>query len=186
MTYEEILKDLEKKMKKACEAFSESLSTIRAGRASEGVLEGITFSYYGVETPIKQAATISTPEARLLVISPWDKANLKPIEKAIQKSDIGINPQNDGEKILLPFPALTEERRKELTKQVDKEAEDLKVSLRNHRRDSMDEVKKAVKAGDLTEDDKFSIEKEVNDLTDKYTAEVEDIAKKKNAELMEV
>lgn len=184
--YEKIIKDTKAQMKKAVESFEIRISKIRAGRANDSVLDGITFSYYGTQTPINQAATISTPEPRLLVIKPWDKSNIKEIEKAINKSDIGINPQNDGEVIRLPFPALTEERRKELTKQVMEYAEESKIQIRNIRRDNMDIVKKEEKKGDLTEDDRFSIEDEIQDITEKNISEIEKIVAKKNKELLEV
>ena len=149
-------------------------------------MDGITFSYYGTETPINQAATVSIPEARLLVIKPWDRKNIGPIENAILKANIGITPQNDGEVIRLPFPVLTEERRKEYTKEVNKYAEEAKISVRNKRRDAMDEVKKAEKSGDITEDDRFSLEEELQNITDKSIDEVEKLADKKNKELLTV
>lgn len=184
--YETIIKDAEKALKASVDSFEERVSKIRAGRATEASLDGITFSYYGTETPINQAATITIPEARLLVIKPWDKSNIKAIEKAILKSDLGITPSNDGEVIRLPFPTLTEERRKELTKEVSKLGEDAKIAVRNGRRDSMDEVKKEFKNGDVTEDDRYSLEEELNKLTDKYIKKIDDIANKKNKELMSV
>lgn len=186
MNYEEIKSSADKDMKQAVESFEGRIANIKAGRASEAVLDGITFSYFGNETPINQAATISIPEARLLVIKPWDKSNVGPIEKAIIKADTGINPQNDGEVIRLPFPALTEERRKEYTKEVGKYAEDAKISIRNKRRDGMDDVKKSEKSGDITEDDKFALEEELQNITDKYIEEVEQLADKKNKELLTV
>ena len=184
--YNEIIKDTEVLMKKACESFEIRISKIRAGRASDYVLDGITFSYYGSQTPINQAATISTPEPRLLVIKPWDKSNIKEIEKAINKSDIGINPQNDGEVIRLPFPALTQERRKELTKQVSEYSEDSKIQIRNIRREALDKAKKAEKTADLTEDDLFSIEDDVQKITKKYIEQIEKTVENKNKELLEV
>lgn len=184
--YEKIIKDVESQMKKAVESFEIRISKIRAGRANDSILDGITFSYYGTQTPINQAATISTPEPRLLVIKPWDKSNIKEIEKAINKSDIGINPQNDGEVIRLPFPALTEERRRDLTKQVSEYSEDSKIQIRNIRRDNMDIVKKAEKTGDLTEDDRYSIEEEIQNITEKYIKNLEEVADNKNKELLEV
>ena len=186
MLYEQKRQDAEKGMKTGVDSFERRISTIKAGRATESVLDGITFSYYGTDTPINQAATISIPEARLLVIKPWDKTNIAPIEKAILKSNIGITPQNDGEIIRLPFPALTEERRKEYTKEVDAYAEDAKIAIRNKRRDSMDEIKKSEKSGDVTEDDRYTLEDEIQKITDKYIKSIEDIAKKKNQELMNV
>lgn len=186
MNYDEIKLTAEKEMKEAVESFESRIATIKAGRATEAVLDGITFDYFGTLTPINQAATVSIPEARLLVIKPWDKNNIAPIEKAIIKADIGINPQNDGEVIRLPFPTLTEERRKEYTKEVNKYGEDAKISIRNKRRDAMDEVKKSEKSGDITEDDRFSLEEELQNITDKYIKEVEVLAEKKNKELLSV
>lgn len=186
MNYDQIKSTADKEMQEAVQAFEKRIANIKAGRASEAVLDGITFDYFGTPTPINQAATISTPEARLLVIKPWDKNNIGPIEKAIIKADTGINPQNDGEVIRLPFPALTEERRKEYTKEVNKYAEDAKVSIRNKRRDAIDEVKKSEKAGDITEDDRYSLEDELQNITDKNISSVEDAADKKNKELLSV
>lgn len=186
MLYEQIRQDAEKGMKTGVDSFERRISTIKAGRATESVLDGITFSYYGTDTPINQAATISIPEARLLVIKPWDKTNIAPIEKAILKSNIGITPQNDGEIIRLPFPALTEERRKEYTKEVNTYAEDAKIVVRNVRRDSMDEVKKSEKSGDVTEDDRYTLEDEIQKITDKFIKTIEELAEKKNKELMNV
>lgn len=186
MNYDEIKSYADKEMKEAVTAFESRIANIKAGRASEAVLDGITFNYFGTETPINQAATISIPEARLLVIKPWDKNNIQPIEKAILKKDIGINPQNDGEVIRLPFPALTEERRKEYTKQVNQYLEDAKISIRNKRREAIDEVKKSEKNDEITEDDKFSLEEELQNITDKNIAAAEEIAEKKNKELLSV
>src|SRR5699024_10585747 len=184
--YDSIIKDAEKALKASVDSFEDRVTKIRAGRATEASLDGITFSYYGTDTPINQAATISIPEARLLVIKPWDKSNIKPIEKAILASDLGINPSNDGEVIRLPFPALTEERRKDLTKEVSKYAEDAKISVRNGRRDSMDLVKKGFKEGEITEDDRYSLEEDLNEITDKYTKMIDEIVENKNKELMSV
>lgn len=186
MNYEDIKSNANNEMKEVVEAFEASIANIKAGRATESILDGITFSYFGNPTPINQAATITIPEARLLVIKPWDKKNITPIENAIIKANIGINPQSDGEVIRLPFPALTEERRKEYTKEVSKYAEEAKVSVRNKRRDSMDDVKKAEKSGDITEDDKFSLEEELQNITDKFVKQIDDLANKKNKELLSV
>ena len=186
MNYDEIKAFAEKEMKEAVSSFESRIGNIKAGRASEAVLDGITFNYFGTDTPINQAATISTPEARLLVIKPWDKSNIEPIERAILKKDIGINPQNDGEIIRLPFPALTEERRKEYTKQVNQYLEDAKISIRNKRRDAMDEVKKSEKNDEITEDDRFSLEEELQNITDKNIKAAEEVADKKNKELLSV
>lgn len=186
MIYEDIKKTAETEMQAATDSFEGRIANIKAGRATESILDGIRFDYFGTETPINQAATISIPEARLLVIKPWDRNNIGPIEKAIIKADIGITPQNDGEVIRLPFPVLTEERRKEYTKEVNKYAEDAKVSIRNKRRDAMDEVKKSEKSGEITEDDRFSLEEELQNITDKHIKNVEDLADKKNQELLAV
>ncbi|WP_311481878.1 ribosome recycling factor [uncultured Anaerococcus sp.] len=186
MLYEQIKKETNDGMKKTVDSFERRISTIKAGRATEAILDGITFSYYGTETPINQAATISIPEARLLVIKPWDRSNIGPIEKAILKSNIGITPGNDGEIIRLPFPALTEERRKEYTKEVNTYAEDAKIVVRNVRRDSMDEVKKSEKSGDITEDDRYKLEDEIQKITDSFIKSIDEMADKKNKELMNV
>ncbi|MDO4661837.1 MAG: ribosome recycling factor [Tissierellia bacterium] len=184
--YDSIIKNMEKNMQKTVDSFKERLTSIRAGRANAAILNGVTFDYYGVETPINQAATISIPEARLLSIKPWDKNNIASIEKAILKSDIGITPSNDGEVIRLPFPQLTEERRKELGKEVNKQLEQSKISLRNERRDAMDIVKKQEKTGELSEDQRVGAEEDINKSIDKFTKELEKIAKAKTDELMEI
>lgn len=179
-------KEFESKMKKTCEALNTQLATIRAGRANASVLDQIEVDYYGVPTPVQQVATIATPDPRSLLIQPWDASLLKPLEKAILASDLGINPQNDGRVIRLVFPQLTEERRKELTKQVKKYGEDAKVAIRNVRRDAVDFVKKAQKKGELTEDDQKKAEKDIQDLTDKYIKKVDEMCGKKDKELMEI
>lgn len=186
MNYDQIKKFAEKEMQAAVSSFDDRIATIKAGRATDAILDGITFNYFGVDTPINQAATISIPEARLLVIKPWDRKNIAPIENAINKANIGINPQNDGEVIRLPFPILTEERRKEYTKEVNKYAEEAKISVRNKRRDAMDEVKKSEKSDEITEDDKFSLEEELQKITDKFIKEIETLTDKKNKELLSV
>lgn len=180
------VKDMEARMTKAVDAYSEGLQSIRAGRANPKLLDGITFPYYGIETPINQAASINVPEARLLVIQPWDVSNIRAIEKALLASDLGITPSNDGKLIRLPFPPLTEERRKELVKEVNKRMEEAKVAIRNIRRDAMDTVKKLEKSGELTEDDRFSTEEDIQKATDRYIENTEKIAAHKNAELMEI
>ena len=179
-------KEFESKMKKTCEALTTQLATIRAGRANASVLDQIEVDYYGVPTPVQQVATIATPDPRSLLIQPWDASLLKPLEKAILASDLGINPQNDGRVIRLVFPQLTEERRKELAKQVRKYGEDAKVALRNVRRDAMDKFKKEQKKGDLTEDDLKDIEKDMQKLTDDYTKEVDKLTAAKEKELFEI
>ncbi|MBQ7047770.1 MAG: ribosome recycling factor, partial [Clostridia bacterium] len=176
----------QEKMQKAINAMENEFKAIRAGRANAAVLDRIVVDYYGTPTPINQMAAISTPEARMLQIQPYDASTLKSIEKAIQASDLGINPQNDGKAIRLSFPALTEERRKELTKQVRDMGEDSKVALRNIRREANDKCKDMKKASEMTEDEQKISEKEVQDLTDKYTKEVDKVSENKKAEIMEI
>ena len=180
------LKEFERKMDKTLEVLASDCGTIRAGRANAQVLDRITVEYYGVPTPLNQVGTISSPDPRTLVIQPWDTTLLRAIEKAIQVSDLGINPQNDGRVIRLAFPQLTEERRKELIKQVKKYGEDAKVAVRNVRRDAVDYVKKAQKKGELTEDDQKKSEKDIQDLTDKFTKRIDEMCSVKEKELMEI
>ena len=156
------------KMEKSIEVMKHDFNGIRAGRANAAVLDKITVDYYGSPTPIQQIASISTPEPRMLAIQPWDASALKLIEKAILASDLGINPTSDGKMVRLLFPQLTEERRKELIKEVKKLCEDTKVAIRNVRREALDAFKKAQKAGEITEDDLKSLEKDMQDLTDKH------------------
>ena len=182
----ELLKDFSAKMDKTVEVVSADFASVRAGRANAAVLDKITVDYYGTMTPIQQVASISSPDPRSLMIQPWDKSLLKAIEKAIQASDLGINPQNDGQVIRLAFPQLTEERRKELTKQVRKYAEDGKVAVRNIRRDAMDKLKAAEKANELTEDDRKLGEKDLQDLTDRFCKKLDELCEKKEKELMAV
>ena len=179
-------KDYTYKMDRTLEVLQEDFGAVRAGRANARVLDRISVEYYGVDTPIGQVGTIAPPDARTLVIQPWDGSLLKAIEKAIQTSDLGINPQNDGRVIRLVFPQLTEERRKDLTKQVRKYAEDSKVAVRNIRRDAVDYVKKAQKKGELTEDDQKKAEKDIQDLTDKHVKKIDEMCAKKEKELMEI
>ncbi|MBQ7523648.1 MAG: ribosome recycling factor [Oscillospiraceae bacterium] len=174
------------KMEKTMESLISRFDAVRAGRASAKVLDQIKVSYYGTETPINQVGTISSPDARTLLIQPWDGSLLKEIEKAIQISDLGINPQNDGRVIRLVFPQLTEERRIELTKQVKKYGEEAKVAIRNLRRDAVDQVKKQQKASEITEDDEKKAEKDIQDLTDKFIKRVDEACAKKEKELMEL
>ncbi len=176
----------EEKMKKSIDSVAADFASVRAGRANAGVLDRIMVDYYGSPTPIQQIAAISSPDPRALVISPWDSKALKSIEKAIQNSDLGINPQNDGRVIRLVFPQLTEERRKELAKQVKKYGEESKVAVRNIRRDAIDKYKKQQKASEITEDDYKDIEKDIQKLTDDYIKEVESIAEAKEKELFEI
>lgn len=179
-------KEFTRKMDRTLEVLQEDFGAIRAGRANARVLDRITVEYYGQETPIGQVGTISSPDARTLMISPWDGSLLKNIEKAIQVSDLGINPQNDGRVIRLVFPQLTEERRKELTKQVKNLGEGSKVAVRNIRRDAMDYIKKLKKDSEITEDDQKKAEKDLQELTDKYIKKVDDACAVKEKELMEI
>ena len=176
----------EDKMKSSVEHLGRELGAVRAGRANAQVLDRITVDYYGSPTPIQQIASISTPDARSLLIQPWDASVLKGIEKAILASDLGLNPQNDGRTIRLVFPALTEERRRDLVKQVKKYGEEAKVAVRNIRRDAMDKFKAQKKKSEITEDDLKIIEKDLQKLTDDYIKEVERIADEKEKELMEI
>ena len=182
----EINKEFDAKMGKTIEVVKSDFASVRAGRANAGVLDKITVDYYGAPTPLNQVAAISSPDPRVLQIQPWDATILKAIEKAIQVSDLGINPQNDGRVIRLMFPQLTEERRKELTKQVRKYGENGKVAIRNIRRDAMDKYKALEKKGELTEDDRKEHEKEIQDITDKRCKEIDELTAKKEAELMAV
>ena len=179
-------KDFERRMNKALDHLNEEFGAVRAGRANPKVLDRITVSYYGSETPLNGVATISTPDARTLVIQPWDTKLLKDIQKAIQVSDLGINPQNDGRVIRLTFPQLTEDRRKDLVKQVKKYAEEAKVAMRNIRRDGMDYVKKLKKASEITEDDQKKAEKDLQDLLDKMIKKVDEATAAKEKELMAI
>ena len=176
----------EEKMHKSIDSAAADFASVRAGRANAAVLDRITVDYYGTPTPIQQIAAISTPDPRILQISPWDNSALKSIEKAILNSDLGINPQNDGRVIRLIFPQLTEERRKELSKQVKKYAEDAKVAMRNIRRDGMDYVKKLKKNNEITEDDQKKAEKDLQDMLDKYIKKVDAALAAKDKELMSI
>ena len=179
-------KDFSVRMEKSLDHLAEEFSAVRAGRANAKVLDRITVEYYGSETALNGVATISSPDARTLVIQPWDTKLLKDIQKAIQISDLGINPQNDGRVIRLVFPQLTEERRKELAKQVKKYAEDAKVAMRNIRRDGMDYVKKLKKNSEITEDDQKTAEKDLQDMLDKYIKRVDEALAAKEKELMAI
>ena len=179
-------KEFTRKMDRTLEILQEDFGAIRAGRANARVLDRISVEYYGVDTPVGQVGTISSPDARTLVIQPWDGSLLKKIEKAIQVSDLGINPQNDGRVIRLVFPQLTEERRRELAKQVKKYGEDAKVAVRNIRRDAMDYIKKLKKDTQITEDDQKKAEKDLQDITDKYVKKVDEACAVKEKELMEL
>ena len=179
-------KDYTYKMDRTLEVLQEDFGAVRAGRANARVLDRISVEYYGVDTPIGQVGTIASPDARTLVIQPWDGSLLKKIEKAIQTSDLGINPQNDGRVIRLVFPQLTEERRRELTKQTMKMGEDSKVALRNIRREANDKAKDMKKASEMTEDEQKASEKDTQELTDRYIKEVDVVVEKKNKEIMEL
>ena len=179
----ELLKYTEEKMEKTIAALERDYKAIRAGRANAGVLDQISVEYYGVETPLNQVGTISVPDPRTITIQPWDNSLLKGIEKAIQASDLGINPQNDGKLIRLTFPQLTEERRKDLVKQVKKYSEDGKVAIRNIRRDAMDDFKALKKANELTEDDLKNAEKELQKIVDDFIKEVDNVTAAKEKEL---
>ena len=179
-------KAFEDKMKSAVEHLERELKTVRAGRANPGVLDKVTVDYYGSPTPIQQVASVAVSEARTLTITPWDRTLLRAISKAILASDVGINPIDDGHTIRLVFPAPTEERRKQLTKDVQKQGEEAKVAVRNVRRDAMDKFKAQKKAGELTEDDQKNLEKELQDLTDKRCKEIDELTAKKDKELMAV
>ena len=178
--------EIEEKMNKRVDSYHEELKTIRAGRANDSVLDKIAVEYYGTMTPVAQIGSISSPEPRMLVIQPWDQTVLSEIEKAINKSELGIAPQNDGKVIRLNFPPLTEERRKELVKNVKKYSEEAKVQIRNIRRDAMDDYKKKQKASEITEDDLKGIEKDIQNLTDKYIKEIDEITSAKEKEIIEV
>jgi len=179
-------KNVEEKMKKTISVLKEELAGLRAGRANPSILDKITVDYYGVPTPINQLGSITVPEARVIVIQPWDAKVLKDIEKAIQKSDIGINPNNDGKVIRLVFPVLTEERRKELTKLVKKHGEEAKIAIRSIRRDAIEQFKVQKKNGELTEDDLKDAEKDIQNITDKYIAEIDKIVEAKDKEILEI
>jgi len=178
--------EFESKMKKTVEVLQSNYTTVRAGRANASILDQIKVDYYGSPTPINQIAGISTPDPRTLMISPWDAGSLKLIEKAIMTSDLGINPANDGRVIRLQFPQPTEERRKELVKQIHKQAEDSKVAIRNIRREAVDKFKAQEKTGEITEDDMKVTEKDLQKLTDKYIEEIGKVATKKEAEIKEI
>lgn len=182
----QILKDMEAKADKTLHALREELKTVRAGRANPSVLDNIMIDYYGTSTPLKQVATISAPEARLLTIQPWDKSIMKEIEKQIQASNLGITPSNDGTIIRLPFPQLTEDRRKELTKVVKEYGEKSKVTIRSVRRDFVDDAKKMEKNAEISEDELHVLLDDIQSLTDKLTKEIDNIVSDKETELMEI
>jgi ribosome recycling factor len=186
MSLEQIFTDTEQRMKSAIEAMSHDFASYRTGRASPAVLDRVTVEYYGTETPVNQVATISVPEPRQLLIQPYEKSMVPTIERAIMKSDLGITPVNDGTGIRLNFPQMTEERRKEMAKQVHARAEQGRVAIRNNRRDAIDQIKGLEKKKEITEDEVKSNEVKVQKLTDQFVAQVDELAKKKEAELMQV
>lgn len=182
----QVITSTKEKMNKAIQSYSRELASIRAGRANASLLDRISVDYYGAPTPVNQLAGISVPEARLLVIQPYDKSILGDIEKAILKSDLGINPTSDGNIIRIAIPALTEERRKELVKLVKKEAEEAKIAIRNIRRDANDDFKKLEKAGDITEDALRGYSDDVQKITDDNISKIDDMTKEKEKEILEV
>ena len=182
----EVLNTANDKMEKTLKVLSSDFAAIRAGRANPAVLDRITVDYYGTQTPINQMAAVSVQDARVLVIQPWDKTSLKAIEKAIQASDLGINPANDGSVIRLTFPQLTEERRKDLCKDIKKLGEDAKVAVRSIRRDANDKIKNMKKEGELTEDDVKIFDKDIQKLTDKYTDLIDNEVSAKEKEILSI
>lgn len=182
----EVKNDAEKRMQKVIETFKKELLRIRTGRASPAILEGITVDYYGTQVPINQVANISVPDARLIVIQPWDKSMIPAIEKAIQASDLGLNPQSDGNITRLPIPPLSEERRKEIFKNCKKHGEESKVAIRNIRRDANEKLKKELKDKVITEDEEKKGVDEIQKLTDRYVKMVDDILSQKEKEIMQV
>lgn len=179
-------KEYEDKMKKSVSIYEHELSTIRAGRANPAVLDKIAVDYYGTPTPINQMAEVKVADARTIVIQPWDASTLKTIDRAIQSSDLGIQPQNDGKVLRIAFPQLTEERRKDLTKQVQKMGEEAKVAIRNIRRDANDKCKDLKKKSEMTEDEQKQSEKSVQELTDKYIKEIDNVTSNKEKEIMAI
>ncbi len=181
-----LLKNTEERMDKSISALERDYKTVRVGRASDSVLDRVNVDYYGVPTPVQQMAAISMPEPRILLIKPWDSSTLKDIERAILVSDIGINPQNDGTAIRLSFPPLTEERRREIVKDIKKMAEDCKVSIRNIRRDALEKLKAMKKNGEITEDDEKNGEKKIQNSTDKFCKEADSLQAVKEKEVLEL
>ncbi len=181
-----IISNTKSRMTSATEHLTEEYSSIRAGRANPGILDKVAVDYYGTQTPINQVAAISVPEARIILIQPWDTSLLSAIEKAIQKADLGINPQNDGKNIRLIFPQLTEDRRKEIVKDVAKLAEEAKISVRNIRRDALDKIKSLKKSSEITEDELKKAEKNIQDFTDKSCDKIDEICNSKKKQIMEI
>ena len=186
MTLESIYSTTNEKMEKCLQALERDYAAIRAGRANPSILDRVLVDYYGTPTPIVQMAQVSVPEPRTLAIQPWDASSIKGIEKAINMSDIGINPMNDGKVIRLNFPPLTEERRKEIVKDISKRNEEAKIAIRNVRRDAIDDVKKLKKDNEITEDDVKSAEKQIQDYTDKAIKQAEEITDKKEKEILSI
>ena len=186
MAIDNLLKETKDRMVKSEEAFTRTLARIRAGVANASLLDGITVEYYGVPTDLRQLATVTIPEPRMLQISPYDKSSLNDIDRALQQSDLGIPPTNDGSVIRLIIPALTQERRKELSKTVGKDLEDAKIAIRNIRRDAIDETKKAEKAKEITEDELKTLEKDIQKVTDDAVKHIDDMTANKEKELLEV
>jgi ribosome recycling factor len=182
----DIVNDLEAGVAKAHESLKKELAKVRTGRASLSLIDGVRVDYYGTPTPLNQVASCSTPDARLILIKPWEKKLCAVIEEAVRKADLGVNPQTDGEVVRIPIPALTEERRKELTKVVKRMGEDSRVAIRNLRRDANDMLKEGMKGGDISEDDEKQGLKRVQDTIDKGVAKADEIVAKKEAEIMEV
>ena len=182
----ETLNTAKEKMNKSLNALANEFASIRAGRANPSILDKVMVDYYGAPTPVNQMAAVSVSEARILVIQPWDKSTLKLIEKAIQASDIGINPTNDGSVIRLAFPQLTEDRRKEIVKDIAKMGEDAKVAVRSIRREAMEKLKAMKKSGDITEDDQKHGEKKIQDITDKHIKSIDGLTEKKQKQIMEI
>jgi len=181
-----VMKELKEKMEQAIQAFSRNLATVRAGRANPSLLDSVYVDYYGASTPLNQLASVGAPEARLLVITPYDKTAFGEIEKAIQKADLGLSPSNDGNVIRISIPALTEDRRKELVKVVGKFAEESRVQVRNIRRDANDDLKTMEKDGELTEDELRKLQDDVQKETNRFIGKIEQLVKEKEAEIMEV
>lgn len=180
------MKATEEKMKKSVESLSRELATLRTGRANASMLDRVVVDYYGAEVPLQQLATITVPEGRLLVVTPFDKSSIKDVEKGIQKAELGLNPSNDGEVIRIPIPAMTEDRRKEMSKLINKYAEEARVAIRNIRRDANDTLKKDEKSNEITEDDLKREQEQVQKATDKYIGQVDQAAEQKEKEVMEV
>jgi ribosome recycling factor len=183
---DDVLKDASNRMSKSLDSLQRDLNTVRTGRASPSLLDRVSIDYYGTPTPLNQIAGVSVPEARLIVIQPWDKGSIGDIEKALMKADLGLNPSNDGQVIRISIPPLTEDRRKQLVKVVHSHGEDAKVSARNVRRDSMSQVRDLLTSKDITEDDERRAEHQLDDITKKCIDEIDTIMKAKEAEVMEV